>query len=99
MTLRIDDSLDMTRAFVDEALNDLSQASFKVHSAPCPHCGVHVRYPLIARKCDIDDFAVLMKAASAAMMKFGITGNLLAEIKANIAIAIAKRANKGNGDE
>lgn len=87
----IDNSTVLTLA--DEALSDMSKASFKTHSHPCPHCGCHVRYPVTARKADLDDFAELMKAAYRAMDRLGITGNLIAELRAQIAVSIAKRQN------
>lgn len=64
----------------------------------CPHCRLPVRYPVIARKVDIEDFEALMKCAYESMREFGITGNLLASIKAKCAIEIAKRNAKYKGE-
>lgn len=81
-------------ALADQALYDASQASFRTHSVPCPHCGVLVRYPIVARRQDVEDFALLMHAAQSAMIRFGITGNLVAELQSQVAIAIAKKESK-----
>lgn len=57
----------------------------------CPHCGLSIRYPLIARKSDIDLFATMMRSAAEVMRKHGITANLLADIRAQCVIEMAKK--------
>jgi len=58
----------------------------------CPHCGVPVRYPLMVRRGDIDLFEQMMATANKVMLDYGITGNLLADIRARCLIAIAQKA-------
>ncbi len=86
-TLHIDHSLE----FLAETLSEISQAQMPTHSAPCPHCGIPVRYPLIARSQDVEDFRLIMDSASRVMKRYNITANLLAEIKAEAHLAIAKK--------
>ena len=74
--------------FIADAL--ISQATVKTSTHQCYHCGCPIRYPIIARKSDIDAFSKLMKSAYKIMDKHGITANLIADIRAEIAISIAK---------
>jgi hypothetical protein len=82
------DSADTYR-FARDALNAID-LSVPVVGNLCPHCGVNIRYPLIARKSDIDKFDFLMRSAERVMKKYNITANLFAEIRADIAIELAK---------
>lgn len=77
--------------FIEGSLRAIQDASFQLHIRPCPHCGIPVRYPIIARRQDIEDFGALIKSACRVMDKYGITLNLLAEIQADCHIEIARR--------
>jgi hypothetical protein len=76
--------------FLEGALTEISLAELDTHSHNCPHCGILVRYPTVARQQDIDDFTKIMNSAFDVMRRHGITANLLAEIKAECFISIAK---------
>lgn len=62
-----------------------------VISEQCPHCGIPIRYPLIAKRSDIEAFRRMMRVADEVMLKHGITANLLADIRAQCLINIAKK--------
>ncbi len=79
---------------VADTLDGISRRELPTHMHPCPHCGVPVRYPTVARKGDIDDFERLMRTAYKVMDEYGITGNLLADIQARCYTEIAKRSSK-----
>lgn len=57
----------------------------------CPHCGLSIRYPLVARQSDLELFEKMMHSAFNVMKRHGITANLLADIRAECLIAMAKR--------
>ena len=76
--------------FLDAQLTEISRANLPTHSHNCPHCGLQMRYPTIARKQDIEDFRSIMTTAQKIMDKYGITLNILAEITANCHIELAK---------
>ncbi len=58
----------------------------------CHHCGLVMRYPLIARQSDLDNFKKLMEAAQEVLDRNGVTALLLSEVRANAYIAIAKKS-------
>jgi hypothetical protein len=76
--------------FTEECLFEIQKVDLPIHTQPCPHCGIPVKYPIIARGRDIEDFRKLMQVAYKIMRKYGITQNLLAEIKAECLIGIAR---------
>lgn len=78
-------------SFIEGSLRAIQDASIQLHTRPCPHCGIPVRYPIIARKQDVEDFRALIQSACRVMDKYGITLNLLAEIEAECHIEIARR--------
>lgn len=80
-------------SFVDSTLTDISRATPSTHTHACFHCGLPIRYPVIARAQDVEDFTALMESAYRIMDKYGITQNLLAEIKAGCLIEIARRSS------
>lgn len=75
---------------LDEALNTL--AEYRIITHPCHHCGCPIRYPLVVGAHDRAAFLAVMEGASAAMMRLGITGNLIAEMRAQTAILNAQRS-------
>lgn len=79
---------------VRDGLSVIADASYKTHQHQCHHCGLPIRYPIIARRQDIDDFKTLMDSAYRVMNKYNITANLLAEIIADCHIAIAKKDSR-----
>lgn len=85
--LFIEDDTNLHR-FIADAL--ISQSTIKTSTHSCYHCGCPIRYPVIARQSDINAFSKLMKSAYKIMDKHGVTANLLADIRAEIAINIAK---------
>ncbi len=74
--------------YISDRLDDISRAE---HTCPCPHCGVPVKYPTVARASDVENFELLMESALRVMGKYNLTGNILDEIKAECLIAIAKK--------
>ncbi len=83
--------IEEARAFIDISLESISSETFAIHSSPCPHCRIPIRYPTIAREQDIEDFRLIMSSAEQVMKAYGITGNLLADIRAACYIELAKR--------
>ena len=57
----------------------------------CPHCGLSIRFPLIARKSDVELFKKMMALAAEVMDRHGITANLLADIRAQCLIAMTQK--------
>jgi hypothetical protein len=76
--------------FFETSLEEIRMSQPQTVDQKCFHCGLPNRYPVIAREQDRDDFLRLMECAHEVMRKYNITGNLLADIKAQIAIAKAK---------
>jgi hypothetical protein len=79
------------RKWVDDTLEEV-----RAHSTPstqdrCPHCGFMIRYPLVVRHSDLVFFESIMRSAFTVMERHGITANLLADIRAECLIAIAKK--------
>jgi hypothetical protein len=68
----------------------ISRAELPTHSADCPHCGISVRYPTIARAQDIKDFELLMEQVQIVLERHGYTGKILSEIQAQCSIAMRK---------
>ena len=57
----------------------------------CPHCGLAVRYPKIARSGDVESLRELVRIADKYIDDKGITTKMLSECLATASIAIAKR--------
>jgi len=87
--MRIED--DKLENFVSATLTELRNSSMTIIEEPCPRCRHPVRFPLIARKSDIDLFKRMMNTAAQVMDQYGITGNLLADIRAQCVINIVKK--------
>ena len=83
--------IEQAKDFLEARLTEIARSELPTHSHPCPHCGVPVRYPTIARNVDIEDFRRIMTIAEQVMYDHGITGNLLEEIAARCHIEIARR--------
>lgn len=88
--MNIENDKDLMK-WVGETLEEMRHQNPPSLEDRCPHCGLAIRYPLIARKSDIELFAQMMASAAKVMDKHGITANLLADIRAQCLIAIAKR--------
>lgn len=87
MVLVESESFSIAREFLEQ----ISFAELPTHSHDCPHCGFKVRYPVMARAHDIEDFQKLMKVAQGVLERHGYTEKLIAEIQAACHIEIAKR--------
>jgi len=81
--------------FLSDTMDEMARWELPEHTVKCPYCGIPTKYPTVMRKQDIDNFVIIMKQAAQAMNKYGITGNLLADIKARCYIEIAKKNGKG----
>lgn len=90
--MHIEKDADITK-WVGETLEAMRYELPPDIEEKCPHCGVVIRYPLIARKSDIDLFQQVMASAYLVMLRHGITANLLADIRADCVIAISKGHN------
>ena len=88
--MNIQPKTDMT-TWLGETLTEMSFQSPPEVTQKCFHCGLVMRYPLIARQTDIDLFETVMESAYKVMRKHGITAHLLADIQAQCHIEIAKR--------
>jgi len=80
--------------WISDTAEALSLKEFHTSIGPCPHCRYPVRYPLVARKSDIDILTQMIKSANRVMIDWGITGCLLAEIKSRCFIEIAKEKER-----
>lgn len=80
--------------FLSSRLQDIRNYNTSIYTEPCPHCKLLIQRPIIARKQDIEDFRRLLSIAYEVMGECGITGNLLASIKAKCYIKLAEQASK-----
>lgn len=48
--------------FISGVLPAMHTASMRVADEPCPRCGHPIRFPIVARKCDVDMFKHLLTA-------------------------------------
>lgn len=96
MSMHIELTQSMTQ-WLSETLTEISTAELPTHVHNCPHCSNPVRYPTVARQQDIEDFTLIMRSASDVMKRHGITANLLADIRAECHIQIAKNKAKATG--
>ena len=76
--------------WIGETLEQMAQEQGLIVTK-CPHCALPVRFPLVARRSDIDLFVALINSAQEVMQRYDITGALLADIRAECLIAIAKK--------
>ena len=81
---------DELLTWIGETLEQMAQEQGLIVTK-CPHCALPVRFPLVARRSDIELFAALINSAQEVMQRYGITGALLADIRAECVIAIAKK--------
>lgn len=88
--MHIEDDKDMNK-WIGGTLEEMRAYTIPSLEERCPHCGCAIRYPLIARKRDIDLFTQMIATAHEVMDKHGITANLLADIRTQCVIAIAKK--------
>lgn len=88
--MNIQNDTDMTK-WIEYTLEEMKLQMPPSIEDVCPHCRAPILYPLIARKSDIELFEKMIISADKVMQKYGITANLLAEIRAQCLIEIAKR--------
>ena len=88
--MHVENDTDMSR-WIAGTLTEMRNLNMPIISESCPHCGIPIRYPLIARKTDIEAFSRMLNTAAIVMREYGITGNLLADIRAKCLINIAKK--------
>jgi len=81
---------DELLTWIGETLEQMAQEQGLIVTK-CPHCDCPVRFPLVARRSDIELFAALINSAQEVMQRYGITGALLADVRAECLIAIAKK--------
>ena len=98
MTLHIEKNKQLTQ-WLSETLTEISMAELPIHVHNCPHCANPIRYPTVARQQDIDDFIKIMESAYKVMERHGITANILADIRAECHIQIAKKKAFAKGGE
>lgn len=90
--MHIDENKDMTK-WISGTLEEMRAQNPPSLQDRCPHCGLSIRYPLVARRSDIELFEKMMRSAFAVMDRTGITANLLAEIRAQCLIAMAMKSD------
>ena len=88
--MHIEDDKNMS-VWIGDTLEEMRNTSPPSVEDKCPHCGLSIRYPLMARKSDVELFEKMMKSAFDVMARHGITANLLADIRAECLIAMAKK--------
>lgn len=88
--MHVEDDKDLSK-WVGDTLEVMRSQNPPSIQDRCPHCGLSIRYPLIARKSDLELFATMMASAAEVMDRHGITANLLAEIRAQCVIAMARK--------
>lgn len=79
--------------FVADCLEAIQLSNPPVVQVQCGGCGLPMRFPLIARHQDIQDFRRVIEAAERVLARHGIQALLMSEILAECHIQIAK--NKG----
>ena len=80
----------------EEGLSAISEMQGpQVVEEKCFHCGLPNRYPLIARRSDLNYFHDLMDEAKKVLRRHQIEEHLLSEVLTEIAIAIAIKKAKG----
>ena len=80
------------RKWIEDTVDGLAECdSFRVETGTCPHCRRNIRYPVIAREEDVQLLDMIIASAQEAMSEYGITGNLLAEIRAKCYLEIARK--------
>jgi len=89
---------DMAKSFTEEMLNYIQLEMPKQHQTVCPHCGDQIYHIIVAREQDINDFQLILTSAHRVMQKYGITLNLLAEIRAECFYQIAKKKALGDNN-
>ena len=94
MNIQKNISLD---SWIESTLTSIRMESPPIVENKCHHCGLVMRFPLVARESDVKDFKTLIHSAYDVMERHGITANLLADIFAQCHIAIAK--NKASSHE
>lgn len=80
MTIYVDDR--EIEIFLEQALPMLEE--IPVIEERCYHCNNPMRFPIIARKRDIDSFKELLKIAAEYLIENGIQEKVLAEIMKKI---------------
>jgi len=79
--------------WLGETLQEMAEMEMATTETRCQHCGYLNRYrhPVVARPSDIELFESMMRSAFEVMDRYGITANLLADIRAQCLIAMANK--------
>jgi len=85
---------DELTSWVKATMEEIKESDLVTHDCVCPHCKYPIRFPAIARASDLKAFETMINSASQVMEEWGITGKLLATIRAKCHIAIANRKAK-----
>ena len=88
--MHIEDDKNLSK-WVGDTLEEMRAQNPPSIQDRCPHCGLSIRYSLVARRSDLELFERMMHSAFDVMQKHGITANLLADIRAQRLIAAAKK--------
>jgi len=72
-------------------MDEISNFEMPIGNCHCPHCANPIRFPIIAKQSDVELFETVMRSAYEVMDRYGITVNLLAEIKAQCVVALANQ--------
>jgi hypothetical protein len=79
--------------WLGETLQEMAEMEMATTERRCQHCGYPNRYrhPVVARQSDIELFESMMRSAFEVMDRYGITANLLADIRAQCLISMANK--------
>lgn len=78
--------------FLEDSIPALT--AFETVTHKCPHCEYPVMYPLIVNEGHVQTLQLMLDAASKYLRKHGVMAEMLAEIRANCIIEIARRKNE-----
>ena len=83
------------REWILSALDDIRNESDNSHTRLMCECGRHIIFPVVVREHDLDDLEKLLQAVHAVIDRYGINVKLLAEVRAQVAIAMANKKAAG----
>jgi hypothetical protein len=85
--------------WIEDTLYEMRAKTPQSIEEKCPHCGLPVRYPLIARQSDIDLFVAMMAAGMDVMQRHGIVGHLLNDVREQCLASMKGRGADKETDE
>jgi len=94
VTLHIDKSVPLL-TYVEEGMQNYAmRQELRVIENDCPHCGLRMRHPLIAREWQVKALETMLNNVAKVCHESGVTGLVYADILAKCHAAIAMRKVK-----